>query len=90
MLSCVFNVVLIFMATISILLIYSLLMVSVEQKTFENGVMRMIGVSKLDCVLLVAMQSLAFVVPSLTLSYVFACVGNYFIFQLLFTPDMGI
>lgn len=90
MLSCVFNVVLILMVTISILLIYSLLMVSVEQKTFDNGVLRMIGVSKLDCILVVAMQSLSFVVPSIIISYALACVGNHFIFQLLFTQDLGV
>lgn len=55
MLGCVFNVVLILMCSISTLLIYSLLMVSVEQKTFDNGVLRMVGVSKIDCMLSVIM-----------------------------------
>lgn len=80
MLSCVFNVVLILMMTISILLIYSLLMVSVGTKTYETGVMRMVGVTRTDCILLVTMQCLAFVVPALILSYVMACVGNWGIF----------
>jgi ABC-type lipoprotein release transport system permease subunit len=55
MLGCVFNVVLILMCAISILLIYSLLMVSVEKKTFDTGVLRMVGVSKMDCILSITM-----------------------------------
>jgi ABC-type antimicrobial peptide transport system permease subunit len=80
MLGCVFNVVLILMCAISTLLIYSLLMVSVEQKTFDNGVLRMVGTSKTDCILLVGIQTLSFVVPSLILSYCIAILCNYFLF----------
>lgn len=50
LLGIVFDVVIILFITISVLLIYSLLMVSVETKTFENGVMRMVGISTGDCV----------------------------------------
>jgi len=38
---------------ISILLIYSLLMLSVESKSFELGVMRMVGLSKNNVMVLV-------------------------------------
>jgi hypothetical protein len=50
LLGIVFDVVIILFITISVLLIYSLLMVSVETKTFENGVMRMVGISTGDCI----------------------------------------
>lgn len=50
LLGIVFDVVIILLITISVLLIYSLLMVSVETKTFENGVMRMVGISTGDCI----------------------------------------
>ena len=50
LLGIVFDVVIILFVTISILLIYSLLMVSVETKTFENGVLRMVGISKTNCI----------------------------------------
>jgi len=50
LLGIVFDVVIILFVTISVLLIYSLLMVSVETKTFENGVLRMIGISTVDCI----------------------------------------
>ncbi len=50
LLGIVFDVVIILFVTISVLLIYSLLMVSVETKTFENGVLRMVGISTVDCI----------------------------------------
>ena len=50
---------------ISVLLIYSLLMLSVESKSFELGVMRMVGLSKNNVMALVIMQSFMFVIPSI-------------------------
>lgn len=38
---------------ISVLIIFSLLMVSVESKTFEIGVMRMVGLEKVGIIALV-------------------------------------
>jgi ABC-type antimicrobial peptide transport system permease subunit len=80
MLSCVFNVVLIMMAGISILLIYSLLMVSVDQKNLDIGIMRMVGVSKGGCTVFVLIQAASFVFPALIMGFIVACVGNYFMF----------
>jgi len=90
MLSCVFNVVLILMCSISILLIYSLLMVSVQQKTFDTGVLRMVGVSKLDCVLFNSMQTLAFVISALIFSYAAGMLINYLLLSQLYSPEMGL
>ena len=42
----VFDVLLVIFIVISCLLIYSLLLISVETKTFDNGVMRLIGLTK--------------------------------------------
>jgi len=42
----VFNIILLVFVGISILLIYSLLMVGVETKSFETGIIRIMGVSK--------------------------------------------
>mmetsp|Transcript_23167 Transcript_23167/g.17581 ORF Transcript_23167/g.17581 Transcript_23167/m.17581 type:complete len:193 (+) Transcript_23167:923-1501(+) len=44
--SLIFDIIILLFAIISILLIYSLLMISVESKSFEIGVMRMMGLSK--------------------------------------------
>lgn len=61
----VFNLVMLLLFTISVLLIYSLLMLSVENKSFDLGVMRMVGLSKTNVIALVVMQSFTFVVPSI-------------------------
>ena len=41
-----FTVLLVIFVVISCLLIYSLLLISVETKTFENGVMRLVGLTR--------------------------------------------
>jgi hypothetical protein len=45
LLGIVFDVIIVLLIAISVLLIYSLLMISVETKTFEQGVLRMVGIS---------------------------------------------
>jgi len=50
---------------ISVLLIYSLLMLSMESKSFELGVMRMVGLNKINVMLLIVLQSIMFVIPSI-------------------------
>jgi hypothetical protein len=45
LLGLVFGIIAILFIVISVLLIYSLLMISVETKTFENGVLRLVGLS---------------------------------------------
>jgi ABC-type antimicrobial peptide transport system permease subunit len=68
--------------SISVLLIYSLLMLSVESKSFEFGVMRMVGLSKQSIIFLVILQSFLFVVPSIIsgfgVSLAFLQVAKYY------------
>lgn len=64
-----FGIIVILFVVISILLIYSLLMISVETKTFENGVLRMLGLSKVNCIFMILIQSIMFVIPSIILGY---------------------
>jgi ABC-type antimicrobial peptide transport system permease subunit len=47
------------------MLIYSFMMVSVETKTFEMGIYRMIGTSRVRVVQLLLFQSMFFALPSL-------------------------
>ena len=49
----IFDILLLIFVVVSCLLIYSLLLISVETKTFEIGVMRLIGLTKLGFVGLV-------------------------------------
>ena len=46
----IFGVIVILFVVISVLLIYSLLMISIETKTFETGVLRLVGMSNWNCI----------------------------------------
>jgi hypothetical protein len=61
----IFNLIMLLLFSISVLLVYSLLMFSVESKSFDLGVMRMVGLSKNNVIVLIIVQSFMFVVPSI-------------------------
>ena len=65
----IFDVVLFIFLVISVLLIYSLLMIGLETKTFETGIMRMVGITKYGLVCLIFIQSLLFVLPAILLAF---------------------
>ena len=68
----IFDVIILLFIIVSVLLIYSLLMISVETKTFEIGVMRMIGLSKSGLIFMILIQSLLFVIPGIILAFGFS------------------
>ena len=45
-----FGIIVVLFVAISVLLIYSLLLISVETKTWENGVFRTVGMGKWSCI----------------------------------------
>lgn len=49
----IFDIVILLFIILSVLLVYSLLMISVESKTFEFGVMRMVGLSKTGIIFMI-------------------------------------
>ena len=55
---------------ISILLIYSLLMINTETKTFDIGIMRLIGLSSYGFVAMIFTQAVMFVLPSIIFAYI--------------------
>jgi len=61
----VFDIMLIMFIMISVLLIYSLLMITIETQTFNTGVMRMVGLSGKGFVAMIFIQAVMFVLPSL-------------------------
>lgn len=69
LLGLLFGVIIILFVVISVLLIYSLLLISVESKTFETGVLRMVGISKANCIAMILIQSMTFVIPSIVAGY---------------------
>ena len=65
MIGLIFDIMLIMFIMISVLLIYSLLMITIETKTFDTGVMRMVGMSGKGFVAMIFTQAVMFVLPSL-------------------------
>jgi ABC-type antimicrobial peptide transport system permease subunit len=66
----VFDIVLVIFIIISVLLIYSLLMIGVETKTMETGIMRMVGLSKMSFVGMVILQSIMFALPAIVTGFI--------------------
>lgn len=86
----IFDIIILLFVILSVLLIYSLLMISVESKTFEFGVMRMVGLSKTGIVNMVLLQSFMFVLPSVIFGFLFSAPALMGLYRVLFTEDMGI
>ena len=59
------NTLVILFVIIAVLLIYSLLLISIEKKTFDFGVMRLVGLTTHGLVSLIGIQSILFVLPAI-------------------------
>lgn len=79
----VFNILLIIFVIISVLLIYSLLMITTETKTFDTGVMRLLGLTSKGFVAMVLIQAIMFVVPSIIMAYLSSYPCLYLIYKKL-------
>lgn len=86
----IFDIIIMLFVILSILLIYSLLMISVETKTFEIGVMRMVGLSKTGLITLIIIQSMFFVLPAIVLGFSVCFPLLKLIYMFLLTDDLGI
>ena len=84
LLGLVFGIIAILFIVISVLLIYSLLMISVETKTFENGVLRLIGLSQFNVVGMIIVQSVLFVLPSIVLGYAVSIPSLKYLYSFMF------
>ena len=85
----IFDVLLLIFVTVSCLLIYSLLLISVETKTFEIGVMRLVGLTKCGFISMILTQAALFVIPSVILGFIFSFPCIYLIYDMLFSEDLG-
>lgn len=90
MLGLIFDIVIMLFIILSVLLIYSLLMISVESKTFEFGVMRMIGLNKSGIVSMIIIQGFMFVLPSVVMGFALSFPTLLWVNSKLFTSDMGL
>ena len=73
---------------ISVLLIYSLLLISVETKTFEIGVMRLMGLTKAGFVGMILTQACMFVFPAVILGFAVTPPIIYGVFNSLFKKTL--
>lgn len=89
MLGLIFDIIILLFIILSVLLIYSLLMISVEAKTFEFGVMRMTGLSQSGIVTMIIIQAFMFVLPSVFFGFGFSFHTLESVYGMLFTKDMG-
>ena len=84
----IFDVVLIILVVVSIMLIYSLLLVSVETRTFEIGVMRLVGLTKCGIVTMILTQAMMFVLPAVILGFSLAFPIIYVIFKHVYSDNI--
>ena len=85
----VFSIVIILFVVISVLLIYSLLMITTETKTFDIGIMRLIGLSSSGFVAMIFTQAVMFVIPSIILAYICSFPILFIIFMKMFDNDLS-
>lgn len=60
----ILNVIIFILLFLSVVLIYSLLMISVETRTFEMGILRMIGMTRPSLVSMLLVQAFAYALPA--------------------------
>jgi len=85
----IFDVILILFVIVAILLIYSLLLISVETKTFDIGIMRLVGLSTNSFIGMIFTQSFLFVLPSVICGFAFYVPVTMLVYGFLFTEDLG-
>mmetsp|Transcript_39438 Transcript_39438/g.29128 ORF Transcript_39438/g.29128 Transcript_39438/m.29128 type:complete len:276 (-) Transcript_39438:25-852(-) len=66
----IFAIIMTIFIVIAVLLIYSLLLIRLEARSLETGIMRMVGLSKQGLVVMVFMQCAMFVLPSIIFGFV--------------------
>ena len=64
------NIIIFVLFILSIILVYNLLLVSIETKQFEMGVLRMLGLDKIGLAQLIFIQAITFVLPGLFLGLI--------------------
>ena len=74
-LTIILNLVVALLATISAFLIYSLLIISVETRSYEMAMLRMLGINKAGLAGLILVQAMLFVFPAFILAFSFSIPG---------------
>ena len=86
----IFGIILTIFMAIAMLLIYSLMILSIETKTLENGLIRMIGASKHQLIALLFLQTTIFtVVPAIVLAMSVSLPILLFTYQTVFKEHLS-
>eukprot|EP01064_Diplonema_japonicum_P011147 TRINITY_DN1840_c3_g1_i1.p1 TRINITY_DN1840_c3_g1~~TRINITY_DN1840_c3_g1_i1.p1 ORF type:complete len:1156 (+),score=159.94 TRINITY_DN1840_c3_g1_i1:26-3469(+) len=75
----IFNAVIVTLAVLGCILIYSLLLSNVEEKTFEHGMLRALGFRKLSLINLITIQAMSFTIPGVAIAMTLAVIANIII-----------
>jgi ABC-type antimicrobial peptide transport system permease subunit len=80
----ILNMIIVILFLLSIVLLYNLLLISVETKTYEMGVLRVLGFNKLGVIFLILIQAMSYVIPAIIcgmiLSIPFLLVKTFFLY----------
>ena len=82
----IFNLVKTLLIVICVLIIFSLLMLSIDSKAFETAVIQTLGLQKSGVVALVVFQSFSYVIPAVSLAILISAIvlhyaADYFMAQ---------
>ena len=64
-------------------------MITTETKRYENGLMRVVGLSKWGYAGMILLQAVMFVIPSIILGFITAIPALLYVYGIIFTSDMG-
>ena len=81
--------IIIFLAILSTMLIYSLMLQDVNSKTYEYGMLRALGFKKLYLVEVISFKSFSFSIPGLFLGVVIAISLNCFLREVIFIESLN-
>ena len=85
----IFDIMLLIFVVVAVLLVFSLILISVETKAFEFGVMRLVGLTKLGFVAIIFTQASMFVLPAVILAFLCSFPLIYYIFSTMIGDDLG-
>ena len=74
LLNLILNIILLGIFGLSLILIHSLLLITTETNSFEFGVLRLVGNSKKNVILLIIFQCLCFSIPAFILAIIFSLI----------------
>ena len=79
----VLDLIIFVLIVLSILLLYSLLVISVSSKTFTIGIFRMLGMNRINLIILLESQAITNALPAWCIGLIIAQIGSIYVLNLL-------